>query len=181
VSLIQSIRSAFKLYILTKKVVLAAVERLEYHLLLLIRRLVLTYRLPDDESSRAIIQLSNIIKVQNETITLLEGVLADKTKVSKFSEILLSGKEKDAEIASLMLQLQQLQREVDVKDSKIDIVSKSVKSDTETANKSDSLLMDNSTSFLIPEAWGIEKECSAKYGEKASISYCICLVCRMLD
>ena len=137
--------------------------------------------MPDDESSRAIVQLSNIIKVQNETITLLEGVLADKTKVSKFSEILLSGKEKDAEIASLMLQLQQLQREVDVKNSKIDIVSKSVESETETANKADSLFKDNSTLFLIPEAWGIEKECSAKYGEKASVSYLICLVCRMLN
>jgi hypothetical protein len=119
--------------------------------------------------------------VQNETITLLEGVLADKTKVSKFSEILLSGKEKDAEIASLMLQLQQLQREVDVKNSKIDIVSKSVNSESETANKADILSKENSTSFLIPEAWGIEKECSAKYGEKAFLSYLICRVCSMLD
>lgn len=120
------------------------------------------------------VQLSNIIKVQNETITLLEGVLADKTKVSKFSDILLSGKQKDAEIASLMLQLQQLQREVDFMNS---IVSKSDKSEIETESKADSFFKDNSTSFLIPEAWGIEKECSSKYGENASLSHCTCLIC----
>ena len=111
------------------------------------------------------VQLSNIIRVQNETITLLENVLADKTKISKFSEYVTSGKQKEAEIASLTLQLQQLHREIGFKRAKIDVVTESVETETETESGSDIFLKDNTTSFLIPEDWGLKKECSSKYGE----------------
>lgn len=106
-------------------------------------------------------KLSSIIKIQNETITLLENVLADKTKITKFAELVTTESQKDSLIASLMLQIQQLQKGIDVRNIETNVVSKSTESETDA----DIFLKDNSTSFLIPEDWGIKKECSLKYGE----------------
>lgn len=116
--------------------------------------------MPDDER---IVKLSSIIEVQNETITLLENVLADKTKITKFSELVTTENQKDAEIASLMLQIQQLKKGIDIRNIETNVVSKSIESLSET--DTDIYLSDNSTSFLIPEDWGIKKECSLKYGK----------------
>ena len=60
-----------------------------------------------------------------------------------------------------MLQIQQLQKGIDVRNIETNVVSKSTESETDA----DIFLKDNSTSFLIPEDWGIKKECSLKYGE----------------
>ena len=57
------------------------------------------------ETSRQ--QLLEVIRVQNETINLLEGVVADKLRMPKLSELLESNRNKDAQIRDLILQLQQ--------------------------------------------------------------------------
>ena len=57
------------------------------------------------ETSRQ--QLLEVIRVQNETINLLEGVVADKLQMPKLSDLLESNRNKDAQIRDLISQLQQ--------------------------------------------------------------------------
>lgn len=58
-------------------------------------------------------QLLEIIRVQNETINLLEGAISDTLQTPKLSELFESNRKKDAQIKDLMTQLQQQQQRQD--------------------------------------------------------------------
>ena len=63
------------------------------------------------ETSRQ--QLLEVIRVQNDTINLLEGVVADKLQMPKLSDLLESNRNKDAQIRDLLIQLQQQKKQRD--------------------------------------------------------------------
>jgi len=57
-------------------------------------------------------QLLEVIRVQNETIALLEGVLANKLQAPKLSELLEAGRQKDAQIQNLLAQVRRQQEQL---------------------------------------------------------------------
>ena len=113
------------------------------------------------------LQLANIIRIQNETITLLENVLADRSSILKFPDLLPSQTVENTKIADLMSQLQQLQN---------DIKANNLKRASSAAAQQLSIGMQtgilesckSNSSFLIPKEDGLKKECSMKYGENTS-------------
>ena len=110
------------------------------------------------------LQLANIIRIQNETITLLEGVLDDRSRIPD----LPSKTAERRNIADIMSQLHRLQNDMKAKGPKeassedSQLSSISIRSGGLGTSKS-------STSLLIPKEEGLEKECSMKYGEKRSL------------
>jgi hypothetical protein len=108
------------------------------------------------------IQLSDMIRVQNETINLLEDALTSKSEIPNVAQLLLSIFQKDERISTLSTELQLLQDKLD--SSGIDV---------HLAHRTN-LIFDESTttastSLLVPELEGLQKECSAKYGQMAVI------------
>lgn len=126
-------------------------------------------------------QLRDMIKVQNETINFLDGVLSSKIKFPTPLKHLLSEKEKDDKIKSLTEQLNQLQDQLNMYNKDRSTFIKSVTSSGSAISKflsssvhweNDPLSSENvlhssnfSTSFLIPKKEGLDKECSARYGQ----------------
>ena len=110
------------------------------------------------------LQLADIIRIQNETITLLEGVLADRSRAPNLSSQTTENKN----IADLMSQLQQLQNDIKAKEQKG--ASSDASQQLSISVQSGGLgSIKKNSSFLIPKEEGLEKECSMKYGENSSL------------
>ena len=126
-------------------------------------------------------QLADMIRVQNETINLLEGVLSSKIKLPNLMEHLISEKEKEKRIAILIEEVNRLENQLNVANKQDSSFMKSVDSSGSTFSKfiSSAFQMENvplghentapmndtGSSFLIPKVDGIDKECSARYGQ----------------
>lgn len=108
-------------------------------------------------------QLSDIISVQNQTISILEGALSAKSEIPNIAQLLLSVSQKEERLSALTTELQLLQDKLDSQSNGVH----SAQGMNLLIDKSDSAV---STSFLVPEQEGLQKECSAKYGEETMIT-----------
>jgi hypothetical protein len=108
------------------------------------------------------IQLSDMIRVQNETINLLEDALTSKSEIPNVAQLLLSTLQKDERISTLSTELQLLQDKLDSKGIDVHL-------DHRTNLIFDESTTTASTSFLVPELEGLQKDCSAKYGKMTVI------------
>jgi hypothetical protein len=109
------------------------------------------------------IQLSDMIRVQNETINLLEDALTSKSEIPNVAQLLLSIFQKDERISTLTTELRLLQDKLESKGIDVQLAQRT------------NLVFDESTtiastSFLVPEQEGLQRECSAKYGEMKAIN-----------
>ena len=126
-------------------------------------------------------QLADMIRVQNETINLLEGVLSSKIKLPNLMEHLISEKEKEKRIAMLTEEVNRLEYQLNAfnkqdtpriksADLSASTFSKFISSAFHTENvpsgdKNTFVSNDTGSSFLVPKKEGIDKECSARYGQ----------------
>ena len=137
------------------------------------------------ETSRQ--QLLEVIRVQNETINLLEGVVAEKLQMPKLSDLLESNRNKDAQIHDLILQLQQQKKQHDASPGSIiyqQSKDKSLTNQITAASPIAPVPCTVATTPILPAAaaaaanpscetlhhvthvplHGLEKECENKYG-----------------
>ena len=135
------------------------------------------------ETSRQ--QLLEVIRVQNETINLLEGVVANKLQMPKLSDLLESNRNKDTQIRDLLSQLQQQKKQRDESPASIIYQQKNDKSFTNVISALTATTSSSPVACTVPTTstavststtcetlhhvthvplHGLEKECENKYG-----------------
>ena len=117
---------------------------------------------PDDGSMGVMIQLSDIIRVQNQTINLLEDALNAKSEIPNVAQLLLSVSQKEERLSALTTELKLLQDKLDSRTIDVNVAGR-------TNSDFDESTTTVSSSFLVPQQEGLQKECSAKYGEMTVI------------
>lgn len=110
-------------------------------------------------------QLTNMIRMQNDSINLLEGALASKTKTPGILHHLLSERERDQKIRTLTEQLAALQHQLDSKDSKPSNPIFSSLLTHQTAPKVEGGVDPSGGFSLVPQKGGMDEDCSARYGK----------------
>ena len=108
------------------------------------------------------IQLSDIIRVQNQTINLLEDALNAKSEIPNVAQLLLSVSQKEERLSALTTELKLLQDKLDSRTIDVNVAGR-------TNTNFDESTTTVSSSFLVPQQEGLQKECSAKYGEMTVI------------
>lgn len=123
-----------------------------------------TFSDPNGVNTGVMFQLSDIIRVQNETINLLEDALTAKSKIPNLAQLMLSASQKEEKISELTTELQLLRHKLESNIINVNsaVVQNSVFDESFTSTAS-------TTSFLVPEQEGLHKECSAKYGKMMMI------------